>query len=119
MLQVVKDFEDKGIKLISLRENIDISTVTGRCFLSIMGAIAQMGGNLKQNEPLRAVRQRKRAVVRVGASAPIRISFNKPALPELEKNGLGDLPDPGYRPSYILQLLGNSENQDTTLAKMR
>ncbi len=36
MLQVVKDFEDKGIELISLRENIDISTVTGRCFLWIM-----------------------------------------------------------------------------------
>jgi hypothetical protein len=36
MLQVVKNFEDKGIELISLRENIDISTVTGRCFLSIM-----------------------------------------------------------------------------------
>ena len=47
MLQVVKDFEDKGIKLISLRENIDISTVTGRCFLSIMGAIAQMERELK------------------------------------------------------------------------
>jgi DNA invertase Pin-like site-specific DNA recombinase len=42
LLQVVKDFADKGIELISLRENIDTSTVTGRCFLSIMGAIAQM-----------------------------------------------------------------------------
>jgi hypothetical protein len=41
LLQIVKDFEDKGIELISLRENIDTSTVTGRCFLSIMGTIAQ------------------------------------------------------------------------------
>lgn len=78
LLQVVKDFEDKGIELISLRENIDTSTVTGRCFLSLWARSLRWSGNLKQNEPLRAVRQRKRAVVQVGARAPIRISFNEP-----------------------------------------
>lgn len=47
LLQVVQGFEQQGIELISLRENIDTSTATGRCFLSIMGAVAQMERELK------------------------------------------------------------------------
>lgn len=48
LLEVVRVFEEKKIELISLRENIDTSTATGRCFLSIMGAIAQMERELKE-----------------------------------------------------------------------
>lgn len=47
LLQVVKELEERGIELISVRENIDTSTATGRCFLSIMGAIAQMEREIK------------------------------------------------------------------------
>ena len=47
LLQVVKEIEDRGVAIVSLRENIDTTTVTGRCFLSIMGAIAQMERELK------------------------------------------------------------------------
>lgn len=47
LLQLVKEFEEKEINIISLRENIDTSTATGRCFLSIMGAISQMERELK------------------------------------------------------------------------
>ena len=47
LLQLVKEFEKKSIDIISLRENIDTSTATGRCFLSIMGAISQMERELK------------------------------------------------------------------------
>lgn len=65
LLQVAKEFEDKGIELISLRENIDTSTATGRCFLSIMGAIAQMERELKA-ERAAAGRQAARARGRTG-----------------------------------------------------
>lgn len=47
LLQVVTVLEEKKVELVSLRENIDTSTATGRCFLSIMGAIAQMERELK------------------------------------------------------------------------
>jgi DNA invertase Pin-like site-specific DNA recombinase len=47
LLEVVRDFEQREIELISLREHIDTSTATGRCFLAITGAMAQMERELK------------------------------------------------------------------------
>ena len=47
LLKVVKEFEDKDISIISLRENIDTTTATGRCFISMIGAISQMERELK------------------------------------------------------------------------
>lgn len=47
LLQLVQEFETKDINLVSLRENIDTSTATGRAFLSIIGAINQMERELK------------------------------------------------------------------------
>ena len=47
LLQLVQEFEAKRISLVSLRENIDTSTATGRAFLSIIGAINQMERELK------------------------------------------------------------------------
>jgi DNA invertase Pin-like site-specific DNA recombinase len=37
----------KQVNLVSLRENIDTNTATGRCFLSMMGAIHQMERELR------------------------------------------------------------------------
>jgi DNA invertase Pin-like site-specific DNA recombinase len=47
LLEVVKDFEQQGIELVSLRENIDTTTATGRGFLAMMGVISQMERELK------------------------------------------------------------------------
>jgi DNA invertase Pin-like site-specific DNA recombinase len=47
LLDIVADFEQQGIALVSLREHIDTATATGRCFLAIMGAMAQMERELK------------------------------------------------------------------------
>jgi len=47
LLQVVEDLDTKGVSIISLRDHIDTSTATGRCFVSIMGAISQMERELK------------------------------------------------------------------------
>src|SRR6266545_3690686 len=42
LLEVVQEFEQRGIELMSLRENLHTSTATGRCFLAMMGAMSQM-----------------------------------------------------------------------------
>ena len=47
LLEVVRDFEQCEIELISLQEHIDTSTATGRRFLAITGAMAQMERELK------------------------------------------------------------------------
>jgi DNA invertase Pin-like site-specific DNA recombinase len=47
LLQLVRELEEKQINIISLRESIDTTSATGRCFLSIMGAVSQMERELK------------------------------------------------------------------------
>ena len=47
LLETAQLLEKKQVNLISLRENIDTSTATGRCFLSMMGAIHQMERELR------------------------------------------------------------------------
>jgi DNA invertase Pin-like site-specific DNA recombinase len=47
MLQTSQQLEARQINLISLRENIDTTTATGRGFLSMMGVIHQMERELK------------------------------------------------------------------------
>lgn len=47
LLSLVKEFEQLGVQIVSLREHIDTSTATGRAFLSILGAINQMERELK------------------------------------------------------------------------
>jgi len=61
----VEDLEHKGVSIISLREHIDTSTATGRCFVSIMGAISQMERELK-NERTAAGRKAAKARGRTG-----------------------------------------------------
>ena len=47
LLETAKVLEQRQIHLVSLRENIDTNTATGRCFLSMMGAIHQMERELR------------------------------------------------------------------------
>ena len=47
LLETAQLLEQKQINLVSLRENIDTSTATGRYFLSMMGAIHQMERELR------------------------------------------------------------------------
>ncbi|WP_082906481.1 recombinase family protein [Phormidesmis priestleyi] len=47
LLETTKRLEQRQINLISLRENIDTTTATGRCFLAMMGAIHQMERELR------------------------------------------------------------------------
>ena len=47
LLETAQVLEQRQIHLVSLRENIDTGTATGRCFLSMMGAIHQMERELR------------------------------------------------------------------------
>lgn len=47
LLTTAKVLEQRQINLVSLLENIDTTTATGRCFLSMMGAIHQMERELR------------------------------------------------------------------------
>jgi DNA-binding winged helix-turn-helix (wHTH) protein len=42
LLETGRTLEERDIHLVSFRENIDTGTATGRCFMSMMGAIHQM-----------------------------------------------------------------------------
>ena len=47
LLEIVADLKNRNVDLKSLRESIDTSSATGRAFLSIMGAVAQMELEIK------------------------------------------------------------------------
>jgi len=47
LLTLVDEFKEKEINLVSLRENIDTTTATGRAFIGMMGVINQMERELK------------------------------------------------------------------------
>jgi DNA invertase Pin-like site-specific DNA recombinase len=47
LLETTRVLEQHQVNLVSLRENIDTTTATGRCFLSIMGAIHQVERELR------------------------------------------------------------------------
>ena len=47
LLTLVEAFKEKEINLVSLRENIDTTTATGRAFIGMMGVINQMERELK------------------------------------------------------------------------
>ncbi|MGI8912820.1 MAG: recombinase family protein, partial [Chloroflexota bacterium] len=47
LLEISKLLEQRQVNLVSLRENIDTSSATGRCFLAMMGAMHQMERELR------------------------------------------------------------------------
>lgn len=47
LLEIVEELKNCNVDLKSLRESIDTSSATGRAFLSIMGAVAQMELEIK------------------------------------------------------------------------
>lgn len=61
LLQVVEDITNKGVNLISIHENIDFSTPTGKLMLSLFGMMAQFNRDVikeRQREGIEAKRSR-------------------------------------------------------------
>lgn len=65
LLELTDLLEKQDVNVISLRENIDTTTATGRFFVSMMGAISQMERELK-HERVTAGREAARARGRSG-----------------------------------------------------
>lgn len=42
LIELIDEFNSKGVKFISLKENIDTSTPTGKFLITIMGAMAEL-----------------------------------------------------------------------------
>ena len=63
MLALVEHFEKQDVVLISLKENIDISTPTGKLLVTVLSALCQFERDLtvqRTNEGLTAARARGR-----------------------------------------------------------
>lgn len=63
LLSLVELFNERGVTLVSLKENIDISTPTGKLLLTVLSALCQFERDLtvqRTNEGLTAARARGR-----------------------------------------------------------
>ena len=63
LLNLLDDFERKGIQLVSLKEDIDTATPTGKLLVTVLSALSQFERDLivqRTNEGLKAARARGR-----------------------------------------------------------
>lgn len=63
LLSLLDDFQGKGVQVISLKENIDTSTPTGKLLITVLVAISQFERDVivqRTNEGLQAARARGR-----------------------------------------------------------
>lgn len=97
LLSLIEEFKKREIGLVSLRENIDTSSATGRAFIGMMGVINQMERELK-SERAAAGRSAARARGKTGG----RPKTNQETLEKgriLYENG-------GYTAAGICKTLG-------------
>lgn len=78
LLETVKTLEERGVNHLSLRENIDSTTTTGRCFLSMMGTIHQVERELRAKRAAAGRASAKRGENRAGAREPTSRSWKLP-----------------------------------------
>jgi DNA invertase Pin-like site-specific DNA recombinase len=63
LLELLNEFEEKGVTLISLKENIDMTTATGKLLITVLSAISQFERDIivqRTNEGLSSARARGR-----------------------------------------------------------
>ena len=90
LLQIVEEIENKGAKLVSLRESIDTSSPVGRFFLGVLGSLAAMEREL--------ILERTKAGIALARQREIR--FGRP---------------PKITPSLIRQVILAHEDPNTTV----
>ena len=63
LLSIIEEWEEQGIKVVSLKEQIDTDTPTGKLLLTVLSAISQFERDItvqRTNEGLKAARARGR-----------------------------------------------------------
>ena len=63
LLSLIEDWNQQGVKLVSLKESIDTTTPTGKLLLTVLSAISQFERDItvqRTNEGLQAARARGR-----------------------------------------------------------
>jgi DNA invertase Pin-like site-specific DNA recombinase len=90
LLQIVEEIEEKGAKLVSLRENIDTSSAMGRFFVGVLGSLAAMEREL--------IMERTKAGVALARQRQVR--FGRP---------------PKITPSLIRQIMLAHDDPNTTV----
>lgn len=72
LLSLIEDWNQQGVKLVSLKESIDTTTPTGKLLLTVLSAISQFERDItvqRTNEGLQAARARGRKGGRPKASS--------------------------------------------------
>lgn len=72
LLALLEEWDNQGVKLVSLKENIDTTTPTGKLLVTVLSAISQFERDItvqRTNEGLQAARARGRKGGRPKANA--------------------------------------------------
>lgn len=72
LLALLEEWDNQGVKLVSLKENIDTTTPTGKLLVTVLSAISQFERDItvqRTNEGLQAARKRGRKGGRPKANA--------------------------------------------------
>ena len=97
LLSVLQNWSDLGVEMVSLRDNIDLTTSTGRLLMQIIGAFGEFEAAL--------VRERVRAGVENARKKGVKLG--RPAL-QLDSEKVRDLRSKGFPIRTIASELGIS-----------
>lgn len=76
LLQIVEQLNDKGVELISLNDNIDFNSSTGKFMMTILGAVAELERNILKERQLEGIEVAKQKGLYKGRK-PIAIEHDK------------------------------------------
>jgi DNA invertase Pin-like site-specific DNA recombinase len=106
LIDLSLDLERRGVQLVSLQENIDTTTTSGKLFFHIFGAIAEFERNLIV-ERTQAGLAAARARGRTGGRKPVLTADKQQAIAALVAKAKGDNTEPSFR--AIARAVGASE----------
>ena len=69
MINTAHDLQQQGVKVLSLTENVDTETATGRLMFNFLGTIAEYFLDLNRERTIEGLKAASRAAARVGGGA--------------------------------------------------
>lgn len=102
LLQIVQDIDEKGARLVSLNDQIDTKTATGRMILGVLGALAEMERNL--------ILERSQAGIALAKQRGVRFGRPAKATDRVVRQVMLSHDDPGTTIPEVCQMLGISRS---------